>query len=85
MRYFLIDYDKNGGPSSNVDSGRGSAAYSSGRRVGHDTSTESDPLPASATNRNNAMTPEQNGNAPKHYHEKSSHGKYYILKLNTYV
>ncbi|XP_063538465.1 uncharacterized protein LOC134747762 isoform X1 [Cydia strobilella] len=26
------DYDKNGGQSSNVDSGRGSAAYSSGRR-----------------------------------------------------
>lgn len=41
----FIDYDKNGGPSSNVDSGRGSAVYSSGRRVGHDTSTESDPIP----------------------------------------
>lgn len=35
------DYDKTGGPSSNADSGRGSAAYSSGRRMGNDTSTES--------------------------------------------
>lgn len=35
------DYDKTGGQSSNADSGRGSAAYSSGRRVGNDTSTES--------------------------------------------
>ncbi|CAH2041186.1 unnamed protein product, partial [Iphiclides podalirius] len=39
------DYDKNGGQSSNVDSGRGSVAYSSGRRPEaspHDTSAESD-------------------------------------------
>lgn len=28
----FTDYDKNGGQSSNVDSGRGSVAYSSGRR-----------------------------------------------------
>lgn len=35
------DYDKTGGQSSNADSGRGSAAYSSGRRMGNDTSTES--------------------------------------------
>ncbi|KAJ0175934.1 hypothetical protein K1T71_008108 [Dendrolimus kikuchii] len=39
------DYDKNGGQSSNVDSGRGSVAYSSGRRPEasiHDTSADSD-------------------------------------------
>ncbi|CAG4953431.1 unnamed protein product [Colias eurytheme] len=39
------DYDKNGGQSSNVDSGRGSVAYSSGRRADaslHDTSADSD-------------------------------------------
>ncbi|XP_064073200.1 uncharacterized protein LOC113396510 isoform X3 [Vanessa tameamea] len=39
------DYDKNGGQSSNVDSGRGSVAYSSGRRPDaslHDTSADSD-------------------------------------------
>lgn len=41
------DYDKNGGQSSNVDSGRGSVAYSSGRRPEaslHDTSADSDAL-----------------------------------------
>ncbi|XP_013135383.1 PREDICTED: uncharacterized protein LOC106100865 [Papilio polytes] len=41
------DYDKNGGQSSNVDSGRGSVAYSSGRRPEaspHDTSADSDPV-----------------------------------------
>lgn len=37
------DYDKNGPSSSNADSGRGSAAYSSGRRPGVDTSNESEP------------------------------------------
>ncbi|CAG5023487.1 unnamed protein product [Parnassius apollo] len=39
------DCDKNGGQSSNVDSGRGSVAYSSGRRPEaspHDTSADSD-------------------------------------------
>lgn len=36
------DYDKNGPSSSNADSGRGSAAYSSGRRPGVDTSNESE-------------------------------------------
>ncbi|GBP33938.1 hypothetical protein EVAR_23285_1 [Eumeta japonica] len=43
------DYDKTGGQSSNVDSGRGSVAYSSGRRAAaspHDTSAESDAPPA---------------------------------------
>lgn len=36
------DYDKSGNQSSNVDSGRGSAAYSSGRKAPiHDTSPES--------------------------------------------
>ncbi|KAI5638191.1 hypothetical protein NE865_09137 [Phthorimaea operculella] len=40
------DYDKNGGQSSNVDSGRGSVAYSSGRRPEtlHDTSADSDAI-----------------------------------------
>lgn len=41
----ITDYDKNGGQSSNVDSGRGSVAYSSGRRPDaslHDTSADSD-------------------------------------------
>lgn len=41
----ILDYDKNGGQSSNVDSGRGSVAYSSGRRPEaslHDTSADSD-------------------------------------------
>lgn len=61
----ILDYDKNGGPSSNVDSGRGSAAYSSGRRVGHDTSTESDPLPVS-TPRNN-MQNSDHPSTSKHY------------------
>lgn len=44
MMVIFLDYDKNGGQSSNVDSGRGSAAYSSGRRPepGHDTSADSD-------------------------------------------
>lgn len=37
------DYDKTGQSSSNADSGRGSAAYSSGRRPGVDTSNESEP------------------------------------------
>ncbi|XP_050666831.1 uncharacterized protein LOC126966692 isoform X2 [Leptidea sinapis] len=39
------DYDKNGGQSSNVDSGRGSVAYSSGRQPDaslHETSADSD-------------------------------------------
>lgn len=43
----IADYDKNGGQSSNVDSGRGSVAYSSGRRPEaslHDTSADSDAL-----------------------------------------
>lgn len=42
----ISDYDKNGGQSSNVDSGRGSVAYSSGRRPEplHDTSADSDAL-----------------------------------------
>ncbi|XP_048483230.1 uncharacterized protein LOC105385269 isoform X3 [Plutella xylostella] len=50
------DYDKNGGVSSNVDSGRGSVAYSSGRAPAspHDTSADSDaarapPPPAQGT------------------------------------
>lgn len=45
MQILLPDYDKNGGQSSNVDSGRGSVAYSSGRRPDaslHDTSADSD-------------------------------------------
>lgn len=44
-KYNFSDYDKNGGQSSNVDSGRGSVAYSSGRRPDaslHDTSADSD-------------------------------------------
>ncbi|XP_053608523.1 uncharacterized protein LOC128674166 isoform X2 [Plodia interpunctella] len=44
------DYDKNGGQSSNVDSGRGSVAYSSGRRPEaslHDTSADSDAVGSS--------------------------------------
>lgn len=36
------DYDKTGGQSSNADSGRGSAAYSSGRRMGNDSTESSD-------------------------------------------
>ncbi|XP_059062886.1 uncharacterized protein LOC131855614 isoform X1 [Achroia grisella] len=46
------DYDKNGGQSSNVDSGRGSVAYSSGRRPEaslHDTSADSDAIGPSRT------------------------------------
>ncbi|RVE43286.1 hypothetical protein evm_012045 [Chilo suppressalis] len=45
------DYDKNGGQSSNVDSGRGSVAYSSGRRPEalHDTSADSDAVGTSRT------------------------------------
>ncbi|CAG9788423.1 unnamed protein product [Diatraea saccharalis] len=45
------DYDKNGGQSSNVDSGRGSVAYSSGRRPEalHDTSADSDAVGHSRT------------------------------------
>ncbi|KAL0829438.1 hypothetical protein ABMA28_004207 [Loxostege sticticalis] len=46
------DYDKNGGQSSNVDSGRGSVAYSSGRRPEaslHDTSADSDAVGPSRT------------------------------------
>ncbi|XP_060804132.1 uncharacterized protein LOC106139753 [Amyelois transitella] len=47
------DYDKNGGQSSNVDSGRGSVAYSSGRRPEaslHDTSADSDAVGSSRVN-----------------------------------
>lgn len=48
----ITDYDKNGGQSSNVDSGRGSVAYSSGRRPEaslHDTSADSDAVGTSRT------------------------------------
>ncbi|KAL7025386.1 hypothetical protein ACKWTF_013458 [Chironomus riparius] len=39
------DYDKSGNHSSNVDSGRGSAAYSSGRKAQHDTSPDHSDTP----------------------------------------
>lgn len=39
------DYDKSGNHSSNVDSGRGSAAYSSGRKATHDTSPDHSDTP----------------------------------------
>lgn len=38
------DYDKSGNQSSNVDSGRGSAAYSSGRKAQLDTESSDSPL-----------------------------------------
>lgn len=39
------DYDKSGNHSSNVDSGRGSAAYSSGRKAAMDTSPDQSDTP----------------------------------------
>ncbi|KAG5670998.1 hypothetical protein PVAND_001223 [Polypedilum vanderplanki] len=39
------DYDKSGNHSSNVDSGRGSAAYSSGRKAANDTSPDHSDTP----------------------------------------
>lgn len=43
------DYDKSGNHSSNVDSGRGSAAYSSGRKAAMDTSPDHSDTPVSQT------------------------------------
>ncbi|XP_071056755.1 uncharacterized protein [Onthophagus taurus] len=52
------DYDKPGQSSSNADSGRGSAAYSSGRRPGVDTSNESEPPHTSNYRDNQPHDPE---------------------------
>lgn len=57
------DYDKTGGPSSNADSGRGSAAYSSGRRMGNDTSTESDTHQLPSVNYGSTIVPGKNNDA----------------------
>lgn len=58
------DYDKAGGQSSNADSGRGSAAYSSGRRMGNDTSTESSDIhQLPSANYGPTITQSKNNNA----------------------
>ncbi|CAK1543273.1 unnamed protein product [Leptosia nina] len=61
------DYDKNGGQSSNVDSGRGSVAYSSGRRADaslHDTSADSDAAGARETRQQPQPGTSQQSSAP---------------------
>lgn len=48
------DYDKSGNHSSNVDSGRGSAAYSSGRKATVDTDHSDTPVPQSRPKSNDS-------------------------------
>lgn len=65
----FIDYDKNGGQSSNVDSGRGSVAYSSGRRPEaslHDTSADSDAVGPARTQPQAGTSQQNNAQGMSH-------------------
>lgn len=64
------DYDKTGQSSSNADSGRGSAAYSSGRRPGCvDLSNDNDNFPQQTSN----------------YRELHTSGKHSVFCVNIFV